>query len=48
MVADASAVAQETADMVLLDSNFGTIAAAVEEGRGDFCQYFQGVILFNG
>ncbi|MEK7514003.1 MAG: cation-transporting P-type ATPase, partial [Patescibacteria group bacterium] len=36
VVADASAVAQETADMVLLDSNFGTIAAAVEEGRGIF------------
>ena len=33
VVADASAVATETADMVLLDSNFGTILAAVEEGR---------------
>ncbi|MFH0942957.1 MAG: HAD-IC family P-type ATPase [Candidatus Beckwithbacteria bacterium] len=34
VVAGASAVAQETADMVLMDSKFATILAAVEEGRG--------------
>jgi Ca2+-transporting ATPase len=33
VVAEASAVATETADMVLLDSNLATILAAVEEGR---------------
>jgi P-type Ca2+ transporter type 2C len=36
VVNGASDVARETADMVLLDNNFDTILAAVEEGRGIF------------
>ncbi len=36
VVADASDVAKEIADVVLVDSNIQTIAAAVEEGRGIF------------
>lgn len=36
VVSEASDVARETADMVLMDNNFGTVLAAVEEGRGIF------------
>jgi Ca2+-transporting ATPase len=36
VVGDASEVAKEAADMILLDSNFKTIVAAVEEGRTVF------------
>jgi len=36
VVSEASDVARETADMVLMNNNFDTILAAVEEGRGIF------------
>ncbi|OGM29888.1 hypothetical protein A2630_03925 [Candidatus Woesebacteria bacterium RIFCSPHIGHO2_01_FULL_44_10] len=36
VVGEASDVAREIADLVLLDSSFATIAAVVEEGRGIF------------
>jgi Ca2+-transporting ATPase len=45
VVGEASEVAKETADMVLLDSNFKTIVAAVEEGRGIF-ENIKKVILY--
>lgn len=45
VVREASEVSKETADMVLLDSNFKTIVAAVEEGRGIF-ENLRKIILF--
>ncbi|HUS59778.1 MAG TPA: HAD-IC family P-type ATPase, partial [Nevskiaceae bacterium] len=45
VVGSASEVAKETADMVLLDSNFKTIVAAVEEGRGIF-ENIKKVVLY--
>lgn len=45
VVGEASEVAKETADMVLLDSNFKTVVAAVEEGRGIF-ENIKKVVLY--
>jgi len=45
VVGSASEVAKETADMVLLDSNFKTIVAAVGEGRGIF-ENIKKVVLY--
>jgi len=45
VVGEASDVAKETADMVLLDSNFATIIHAVEEGRTIF-ENIKKVVLY--
>lgn len=45
VVEAASDVARETADVVLLDSNFKTIVAAIEEGRGIF-ENIRKVVLY--
>ena len=45
VVGTASDVAKEIADMVLLDSNFKTIVAAIEEGRGIYSN-MKKVILY--
>lgn len=45
VVGSASDVAKETADMVLLDSNFKTIVSAIEEGRGIYSN-MRKVILY--
>ncbi|OGG12448.1 hypothetical protein A2875_01840 [Candidatus Gottesmanbacteria bacterium RIFCSPHIGHO2_01_FULL_46_14] len=45
VVSDASDVAKEIADVVLVDSNIRTIAAAVEEGRGIF-ENIRKVVLY--
>ena len=45
VVASASDVAKETADLVLLDSNYETIIAAIEEGRGIYAN-IKKIILY--
>jgi Ca2+-transporting ATPase len=45
VVGEATEVAKETADMVLLDSNFQTVVASVEEGRGIF-ENIRKVVLY--
>lgn len=45
VVGEATEVAKEIADMVLIDSNFETIVAAVEEGRGIF-ETLRTVVLY--
>ena len=45
VVGGATETAKETADIVLLDSNFATIVAAVEEGRGIFAN-LRKIILY--
>ena len=45
VVASATDVAKETADLVLLDSNYETIIASIEEGRGIFAN-IRKIILY--
>jgi len=45
VVEEATDIAKESADLILLDSNFSTIAKAVEEGRGMF-ENIRKIILY--
>lgn len=45
VVGEATEVAKETSDLVLLDSNYETILAAIEEGRGIFAN-IRKIILY--
>jgi len=45
VVSNASDVAKESADLILMDSNFATITASIEEGRGMF-ENLRKIILY--